>query len=95
MSILKDPIDLLKERLKEIDSVKCSDIDFIRYKQKYVASIALLELNNFKSERDSRFQVSPMDREYIKRNYSWGKKDFLARRFNVSTDTITRILKEK
>lgn len=90
---MKDPLDLLKERLKEIDAIDCDDDEFKRYRNKYVSTIRFLEINHI--GKYFKKKLNPIEEFYIKARHKEVKAEFLLEKFNISYPTFIRIINEK
>ena len=91
---MNDPVELLQERLDEIEKIQCDDISFLRYKMKYKSAIRFLKLYGFESHKDNRYKVNTADRLWLRENYENGKSQYYAHIFGVSVNTIHNIINE-
>lgn len=90
---MTEPLDLLKERLKEIESIDCKDIYFTDYKKKYVLTIRFLEIHGFCGNK--RNHVSEFEKIYIKAMHEkYDRKDLMAL-FNINKTVLNSIIAEK
>lgn len=89
-----DPIELLEERLHEIDLVKSNEKEYKRYRMKYVVSIWLLRLNGFEKRPDNRFKLTRGDIKWLQDNCKKGERDYYADLFKVHPTTIDNYLKK-
>ena len=92
---MKDPIDLLKDRLNEINDIECDDLKFKRYRLKYVLSIQLLELNGFVEVKDGRRKLSDIDKKLLKDECERYQVDYYANLLQVCRATIEREMRYK
>lgn len=90
---MKDPLDLLKERLQEIDAIDCNDEEFKRYRQKYISTIRFLEINHVGKRFKNK--LNPIEEFYIKAKHKEIKTEVLLEKFNISYPTFLRIINEK
>lgn len=86
-----EPIDLLKERLKEMKSIKSNDKKLERLIQLYKLTIDFLELYGFKKEYTSA-KLSKEDIKRIKKTYKKGTATKLSYQYNVDRGTILNAL---
>lgn len=86
---MKSPLDLLKERLKEIEAVECDEKEFKHYRNQYLSTIRFLE-NNGVGKR-FRKKLTPVEEFYVKKHFGTKKVDELVSMFNISYETLRRI----
>lgn len=89
-----EPIDLLKERLSEMNEIDSQDIELLRLKKVYKHTIDFLELYGFKKEY-SKTKLTDKDIKRIKRVYKWGQGIKLSYEYNVSGKTISTIIRNR
>src|SRR5690606_3838803 len=88
-----EPIDLLKERLSEMNEIDSKDIELLRLKKVYKHTIDFLELYRFKKEY-SKTKLTDKDINRIKRIYKWGQRIQLSYEYNVADETISAIVRK-
>lgn len=89
---MKDPLDLLYDRLKEIDAVKCRDENYINYRNKFIATIRFLEINQV--GKRFRKKLTPIEESYIRVNKNKVKSKEIMQQFNISSTVYFRIINE-
>ena len=90
---MKDPLDILKERLDEINAIDCDDKEFLRYRNKYISTIRFLEINHVGKRFKNK--LNPIEEFYIKAKHKEIKTEVLLEKFNISYPTFIRIINEK
>lgn len=92
---MTDPIDLLKERLKEIEAIDCNDVDFIRYKNKYKYTIKFLEI--YQIGGFFRRKLNNLEEKCVRDLYNNNivSKATLKKEFFITNETFNRIVNEK
>lgn len=88
-----EPLDLLKQRLDEINAIDCDDEEFLRYRNKYISTIRFLEINHI--GKYFKKKLNPIEEFYIKEKHKEIRTEFLLERFNISYPTFVRIINEK
>ena len=93
---MTEPIELLKQRLKEIESIDCDDENFLELKNKYKITIDFLRYHGVCQKKWNK-QLTLSDVNYLYYQYLRGEKlDFLAKIFNTSRATAYKeVLKFK
>lgn len=88
-----EPIDLLKERLSEMNNIESDDSELNNLKIKYLSIIRFLELHGF--DFDKRKKLLPLEEFYINKQHQKTNKKEVIQMFNISYGTLNRILNEK
>ena len=89
---MKEPLDLLYDRLKEIDAVKSTDENYINYRNKYIATIRFLEIN--KVGKRFRNKLTPIEECYIRISQNRVDSKKIMQQFNISSPVYYRIINE-
>lgn len=93
---MTDPIELLQERLDEIEAIDCTDRDFVNHRNKYYASIELLKSNGFfKADKKNHRKLTDYDVKFIENNCNFGELDYFAELFNVHKSTIEKVIQNR
>lgn len=92
---MTDPIDLLRNYLKDIEQVNCNDPKFISYRNKYRYTIKFLEI--YQIGGFFRRKLNYIEEECIRILYDNGTetKVSLKNKFFICSKTLNRILNEK
>lgn len=94
--MLLDPVELLEQRLKEIEDVDCNDPEFNRYRLKYKTSIEFLKNHGYISnDKDNRRSLTDYDVKFIEENCNYGQLDFYAGLFKVHRSTIEKVIMKR
>ena len=90
---MTDPIELLQERLNEIESIdfESKELEFLR--RKYLTSVQLLHDNGFyKHKKDKRRKLTDYDIKFIVDYCNYSELEYFADLFNVHKSTVEKII---
>lgn len=88
---MTEPLELLYDRLKEIDAIDCNDYNFVNYRQKYIATIRFLEMHGI--GKQSRKKTTPLEEFYISKKFNESTSKSLMETFNINYSTLIGIIK--
>lgn len=88
--MILEPIELLQQRLNEINAIDCDEYEFKRHRTMYNLAILLLKDNYYYRNRDKQRKLNDFEVSWLKDNIKKGEKNYYAEIFKVSYQTIHR-----
>lgn len=91
----QEPIELLEERLREIEAVGSGCPEVERYRRMYMSSIEHLRSYFFYDKKDNRRALTDYEVKLVEEHCNFGQVEYFAGLLNVSKHTIEKVLKNR